>query len=194
MVSDIVGNLEHYLPIRPQWCRTCCSTCMYHGHYPGNSATFGRVYNIYTAMALAVLIMSIFDAFVLWNIGFQLSTIGTLGIVVLTPLFQRLFRPIDRLPFAHLITETVAVTLAAQIATLPIFAFTFNQISIIAAPANPLTVPLLSTLILLGLVLCATGAIFYHSGYFVAGLSGHCSGTPSLSSSGAHQFHGHFLL
>src|SRR6266480_6236173 len=28
---------------------------------------FGRIYNIYTAMALAVLIMCIFDPFVLWN-------------------------------------------------------------------------------------------------------------------------------
>jgi len=121
---------------------------------------FGRIYNFYTAMALAVLIMSIFDPFVLWNTGFQLSTIGTLGIVVLTPLFHRLLRPIDRLPFAHLITEAVAVTLAAQIATLPIFAFTFTQVSLIAPLTNLLTVPLLSTLILLGLVLCSTGTIF----------------------------------
>ena len=120
---------------------------------------FGRIYNIYTAMALAVLIMSIFDAFVLWNSGFQLSTLGTLGIVALTPLFQRLFQPIERLPFAILLTETVAVTLAAQIATLPIFAFTFTQISIIAPFANLLTVPLLGTLILLGIVLCVTGSM-----------------------------------
>jgi competence protein ComEC len=121
---------------------------------------FGRIYNVYTAMALAVLIMSIFDPFVLWNTGFQLSTIGTLGIVVITPLFQRLFRSIDQLPFAQLITEPVAVTLAAQIATLPIFAATFNQVSFIAPIANLLTVPLLSTLISLGLVLCVAVAAF----------------------------------
>jgi competence protein ComEC len=120
---------------------------------------FGRVYNIHTAMALAILIMSIFDPFVLWNTGFQLSTIGTLGIVVLTPLFQRLFRPIEHLPFAIPITETVAVTLAAQIATLPIFAITFNQVSLIAPLTNLLTVPLLGMLILLGVVLCVTGFI-----------------------------------
>ena len=120
---------------------------------------FGRVYNIYTAMALAVLIMCIFDPFVLWNSGFQLSTIGTLGIVVLTPLLQRMFRPMDQLPFAYFITEIVAITIAAEIATLPIFAFTFNQISLIAVLANTLTVPLLSTLILLGIILCIAGSI-----------------------------------
>ncbi|HYX51027.1 MAG TPA: ComEC/Rec2 family competence protein, partial [Ktedonobacteraceae bacterium] len=112
---------------------------------------FGRVYNIYTAMALAVLIMCVFDPFVLWNSGFQLSTIGTLGIVVLTPLLQRMFRPIDQLPFVSFITEIVAITLAAEIATLPLFASTFNQISLIAVLANTLTVPLLGTLILLGI-------------------------------------------
>ena len=120
---------------------------------------FGRVYNIYTAMALAVLIMCILDPFVLWNTGFQLSTIGTLGIVMLTPLFQRLFRPFEHIPFTTLIFETVAVTLAAQIATLPIFAFTFNQVSVIAPFANLLTVPLLGTLIFIGIVLCISGFI-----------------------------------
>ena len=120
---------------------------------------FGRVYNIYTAMALAVLIMCLFDPFVLWNAGFQLSTLGTLGIVMLTPLFQRLFRPIELFPFAILLIETFSVTLAAQIATLPIFAFTFTQVSFIAPLANLLTVPLLGTLIFLGIALCVIGSI-----------------------------------
>ncbi len=120
---------------------------------------FRRVYNIYTAMALAVLIMCIADPFVLWNSGFQLSTIGTLGIVVLTPLFQRLFRPIEHVPFTIFIIEIIAVTLAAQIATLPIFASSFNLVSVIAPIANLLTVPLLGTVILLGVVLCIAGSI-----------------------------------
>ena len=78
---------------------------------------------------------------------------------MLTPLFQRLFRPFEHIPFTTLIFETVAVTLAAQTATLPIFAFTFNQVSIIAPFANLLTVPLLGTLIFLGIVLCISGSI-----------------------------------
>src|SRR6266487_1923109 len=120
---------------------------------------FGRVYNIYTALSLTALIMTMFDPFVLWNTGFQLSTFGTLGIVVLTPLFQHLFRPIEWFPFAILLTETVAVTLAAQIATLPIFAYAFTQVSFIAPLANLLTVPLLAALIFLGIALCVTGSI-----------------------------------
>ncbi|HLX55778.1 MAG TPA: ComEC/Rec2 family competence protein, partial [Ktedonobacteraceae bacterium] len=37
---------------------------------------FGRVYNVYNALALTALIMSVFDPFVLWDAGFQLSLFG----------------------------------------------------------------------------------------------------------------------
>src|SRR5713226_715858 len=95
-----------------------------------------------------------------WDAGFQLSFLGTLGIVLLTPLFQRLFHPLECLPSGHYIAEIIAVTLAAQVATLPIFALTFHQVSFIAPIANLLTVPLLGALILLGLLVCGTGLLF----------------------------------
>lgn len=120
----------------------------------------GRIYNIYTALALAALLMSLSDPFVLWEAGFQLSFLGTLGIVLLTPFFQRLLHPMEHLPFGHYIAELIAVTLAAQTATLPIFASTFQNISLIAPIANVLTVPLLGTLILLGVLICGVGLFF----------------------------------
>ena len=119
----------------------------------------GRIYNIYTALATAALLMTIFDPFVLWDAGFQLSFLGTIGIVVLTPLLQRLLKPIERLPFGHFINEIIAVTLAAQIATLPISALTFDEVSFVAPIANILTMPLLEPLILTGILLCVVGLI-----------------------------------
>jgi len=127
----------------------------------------GRIYNVYTALALAALLMSIFDPFVLWDAGFQLSFLGTLGIVVLTPFFQRLLHPIERLPLGSHITEIIAVTLAAQTATLPIFALTFNQVSFIAPIANTLTVPLLEALIFLGILVCSAGLLFAPLGLII---------------------------
>src|SRR5204863_1021440 len=73
--------------------------------------------------------------------------------------FQRLLAPLERLPLGHFITENMAVTLAAQVATLPIFATTFQNISFIAPIANMLTVPLLSTSIFLGIVISTTGLL-----------------------------------
>jgi competence protein ComEC len=118
-----------------------------------------RVYNVYTALALSALLESGFDPFVLWDAGFQLSFLGTLGIVLLTPLWMRLLHPLERFWLGGFIAETIAVTLAAEIATLPIFGLTFHTLSLIAPLTNILTVPLLASLIFLGLLLCGSGLI-----------------------------------
>jgi len=120
----------------------------------------GRSYNIYTALAVAALLMSAIDPFVLWEAGFQLSFLGTLGIVVLTPLFQRLLHPLERIPCSHYLLETFAVTLAAQTATLPVLALNFQELSFVAPLANMLTVPLLGMMITLGVLICGAGSIF----------------------------------
>lgn len=119
----------------------------------------GRYYNINTALALAALLMSLLNPFVIWDVGFLLSFLGTIGIVYLTPLIQRVFRPLERLPFGHTLVEIGAVTLAAQIATLPIVAVTFNTISFISPFTNILSVPLLAITILLGLLICGAGLL-----------------------------------
>lgn len=117
----------------------------------------GRIYNVYTALAFAALVMCLFDPFVLWDVGFQLSFLGTLGIVRLTPLTLRLFSPLERVPFGYTISEISAVTLAAEIATLLINAQTFNIISFIAPLTNILTVPLLGILLSMGFVVSVLG-------------------------------------
>ncbi len=119
----------------------------------------GRRYNVYTGLAGVVLLMSCSDPFLLWDIGFQLSFLATLGIVFLTPYLQRLMQPIARHPVGSLLVEMTAVTLAAQIATLPILAVAFQQISLIAPIANLLVAPLPGLLMLLGLVISVTGLV-----------------------------------
>lgn len=119
-----------------------------------------RIYNVYTALALTALLMSLANPFILWDTGFQLSFIGTLGIVLLTPFFQRLLGFLARLPLlGEHMTEIVAVTLAAQVATLPIFGLAFNEISFIAPIANIATVPLLGLLLSLGTLICLVGLL-----------------------------------
>jgi competence protein ComEC len=121
----------------------------------------GRYYNVYTALAGAAIIMSCIDPLLLWDVGFQLSFSATLGIVLLTPYLQRLMQPITKLPAGSLIVEMAAVTLAAQVATLPILAVAFQRISLIAPIANILIAPLPGPLILLGLVISITGFVLH---------------------------------
>ncbi|MGH2497706.1 MAG: ComEC/Rec2 family competence protein [Ktedonobacteraceae bacterium] len=129
---------------------------------------FGRVYNVYNALALAALLMSAFDPFVLWDAGFQLSFFGTLGIIVLTPLLMRPFQRLEHIRAAYFLIEIIMVTLAAESATWPVFAVIFHQVSLIASFANLLTVPLLAALIVLGLLVCGVGAIWLPAGMVCA--------------------------
>lgn len=120
----------------------------------------GRIYNVYTALALAALLMSLADPFVLWDAGFQLSFLGTLSIVLFTPFFLRLLSFLTRLPLVgHQTADILAVTLAAQIGTAPITAITFHEISFIAPLANLATVPLLALLLELGGLICLSSLI-----------------------------------
>lgn len=118
-----------------------------------------RRYNVYTAMALTALVMCLADPFILFDTGFQLSFIGTLGILLFTPFFQHLLRFFTRLPLGSHVVELVSVTLAAQVATLPIFALSFQQISFIAPLANLASVPLLGLLLTLGGLICLAGLL-----------------------------------
>src|SRR5260370_16759044 len=55
----------------------------------------GRIYNIYTALALGALLMSLFDPFVLWRSPFHLSILVTLVFLFSTPLFLLILLPVN---------------------------------------------------------------------------------------------------
>jgi competence protein ComEC len=112
----------------------------------------GRRYNLYTAMALTVLLLSSIEPFVIFEVSFLLSYLGTLGIILFVPYLHQLLHPMEKFPFGKHIVELSAVTIAAQVGTLPIFAATFQQISLVAPITNILTVPLFGVVITLGIL------------------------------------------
>ena len=70
--------------------------------------------------------------------GFQLSALATAGLIVLAaPLEARLAR------WPAWIRTPVALTVAAQLATLPVLLATFEQVSLVAPLANVIVVPLI---------------------------------------------------
>ena len=85
----------------------------------------------------------------LWDVGFQLSFAATLGLILYAgPLqdgFQRLMSrwlgPSLAQRLAGIVGAYFLFTLAAQITTLPIMAYHFRQVSLLALVANPLVLP-----------------------------------------------------
>ncbi|HET9498463.1 MAG TPA: ComEC/Rec2 family competence protein, partial [Candidatus Limnocylindria bacterium] len=85
-----------------------------------------------------VVVMVLVSPGALWDVGFQLSALATAGLIVLAaPIESRLGR------WPPWIRTPVALTVAAQAATLPVLLATFEQVSLVAPLANVLVVPLI---------------------------------------------------
>ena len=105
-----------------------------------------------TTMLAAVLA---YNPLLVYNAGFQLSVAAVFGILLLgKPLKslveKTLLRPFERPP--HSISNLISVSLAAQAATTPIVAASFDEVSVIGALTNLVAVPLSGPILTLGLV------------------------------------------
>ncbi len=95
------------------------------------------------SLAFAAMAMSALNPEVLWDVGFQLSFAATLGLILLVPPAERWLEGRFRLPGAwgKILKETVIVTGAAQIATLPLTLHHFGTLSLVSPLANFLIIP-----------------------------------------------------
>ena len=118
-----------------------------------------------TAIAFSALLMIINNPFVIWSLGFQLSFLGTLGIVLL-------YKPIKEFLDKYMpekLSELVGVSLAAQLVVNPILAYNFNTFSIVSIFSNILAVPLSGVILTYGIITVAVGMISTTIGQLCAG-------------------------
>ena len=106
----------------------------------------GRQKNLLSALSVTALVLLLYDPFLLFNIGFQLSFVATLAIVLFLPAIRV---KLERLP--RVLRDLLAVSLAAQLGVTPILIYYFNQLSIISILANVLVVPVTALVLGLGL-------------------------------------------
>lgn len=77
----------------------------------------------------------------LLNISFQLSFLATFGVIVVAPIFLERLKMVPRI-----LREDLAVSLSAQLLTIPVIAYNFGQMSLIGILVNSLilwTMPIL---------------------------------------------------
>ena len=107
---------------------------------------------IENALAASAFFMLCYNPYLLWDIGFQLSYAAVLSLVIfMNPIYELLT---IQNPMLDGLWKMNAVTLSAQILTLPLCVYHFNQMPLLFLPANLIAVPL-STLALYGLLLLA---------------------------------------
>ena len=98
-------------------------------------------------LVLTGLLMLLVSPLLLFHISFQLSFLATAGLLSLAPVFRAWLGKLPRF-----VAAGISITMGAQLATLPVLAWHFNQISISALLSNLVVVPLVDIIIVLGLV------------------------------------------
>jgi competence protein ComEC len=112
------------------------------------------MYNIISASVLFILAL---DPFLILDVGFQLSYLAVTGIVVLYKPVYDLYVTSAWLP--DKIWSVVAISIAAQAATLPITLYTFHQFPNYFMLTNIFVVPLSSLIIYTGILVLVAGAV-----------------------------------
>jgi competence protein ComEC len=97
--------------------------------------TWGRANNIYNTLGLSAFLLLLYDPFLLYDVGFQLSYLAVLGIAYLYP---RLYH---RWPIGNWLGRQLwmvsCASLAAQLATFPLSVYYFHQFPNYFWLANP---------------------------------------------------------
>ncbi|WP_085829250.1 ComEC/Rec2 family competence protein [Clostridium massiliodielmoense] len=109
------------------------------------SKCFYRTYDSLSAISLAAIIILFMKPYYVVDIGFNLSFLATLGIILYNKKIRRL---LYKLP--DKINESLSITLSAQIFSMPYAMCTLKNISVFFILGNLFLVPLYSIVILLG--------------------------------------------
>ncbi|QIZ72096.1 ComEC/Rec2 family competence protein [Oxynema aestuarii] len=117
------------------------------------------------SLLLAATILLLLQPGWIWDLGFQLSFLATLGLLVTVPsIVERL----DWLPVT--IASALAVPIAATIWTLPLQLYVFHVVSPYSIAVNLITTPLVSAITIGGFISAIAGAIWPLAGSALAWL------------------------
>ena len=116
-------------------------------------------------LLLTATLLLLFNPLWIFDLGFQLSFLATLGLIVTLPALQK---RLDWLPPA--IATLIAIPIAASVWTLPLISYVFNTVVTYSIPVNILTAPLVAFISLGGMVSALVGLIVPIAGSAIASL------------------------
>ncbi len=120
------------------------------------------------SLFFSALALTLLNPLILWDVGFQLSFMATLGLILLVPpLEQGAYHLLTRrlgwtqvgLTMA-LFSELIVVTLAAQISTTPLILYHFGRLSLVSLLTNLLILPAQPPIMGLGAIATLAGLVW----------------------------------
>lgn len=122
-----------------------------------------RKADIFNILAVAAIVLLLFDARSLFDVGFLLSFFAVGGLAYFYPKLDELGKHVSekfRTNFLwKFLLGSVAVSLAATLGTLPLTAFYFQKVSLVGIVLNIFAVPLSAVILALGFAAMAAGLV-----------------------------------
>ena len=117
----------------------------------------GRASRATNALVFTAFVMLLFNPKILmFDAGFQLSFLATVGLVYINPIFQNYTK---HLPELFGVKEALVTTLSAIITTTPLILYQFGRLSIVAPLANILILPAIPITMALGFLAGVVGMV-----------------------------------
>lgn len=120
---------------------------------------YGKNYQVLRGLFFAGLVMIFINPLLLlYDIGFQLSFMATIGLILVAPWVEKF---VTAVPTKVGVRDFLVATIATQIAVLPILLYNIGQVSLIAVAVNVLVLPAVPPAMLLTFI---AGVIALFSG------------------------------
>lgn len=134
------------------------------------SQMFAKEGNIYNTLGFAAFLLLIYDPYLIYSVGFQLSFAAVIGIVYLQP---KLYRLLDfRWWIVDKAWAITCVSIAAQLATFPLSAYYFHQFPTYFLASNLIVIPAAFLMLIGGMAMLFLDAIYHELGALIGkGLS-----------------------
>ena len=134
---------------------------------------FYRKNDIWNSIAISLLLMLIYNPFLITNVGLQLSYLGTIGIILLNKTFLKMFNKIKFekyilnrkiINIISKIIEILTVTISASVVVLPIMLYNFNLFCTYFLFTNLLASIIIGPITIFGTVVVSISFIFLKFG------------------------------
>ena len=119
---------------------------------------FGQQSNIYNAVAVSALILLVFNPNFIFDVGFQLSYVAVLSILLFQPFFEKFYFSKNKI--AIYFVYIILISLVAQIGVLPLSLYYFNQMPLLFLLANIVVIPLASFVLIFGCITLLLNFVF----------------------------------
>jgi competence protein ComEC len=116
-----------------------------------------RKSNVVNTVAVSAFLLLIINPLMLFSVGFQLSYLAVFGIILIYPRIIKLYTPGSSLTYK--VWQLVAISIAAQLATLPLSLFYFHRFPTYFLVGNIMAVPAAMLIVWLGLALIIGGTV-----------------------------------